>query len=230
MDNNPPRPQNVPDEIDLPSFEEPSKAPAYLGIAATLIFVAVVVVGLLIIRTLLTGPTTPRNELENRILTAKSLIQKNPEDVNAHIELGAAYIDWGRYDSAETELKEALRLAPASADAHYLLALTYDSRKNSEAAIRELKIAVKQNPAMDIASYRLGELYIKTNKTNDAIKAFQKVLKTNPSSADALYQIGLLYEKQGKKNEAVASFKEALKYIPEYPEVKKALQRVQGSK
>lgn len=220
--------QDVPDDIELPIFEEPSRAPKVLELIAGAIFLAVVIVGILIIRALVSGPANPRNELENRVMTAQGLIKKNPNDVNPRIELGSAYLDWGRYDDAERELKAAIQIAPDSGDAHYLLALTYEALKEKKKAIPELAMAVKKNPAMDIAAYRLGELYRDDGRTDKAIDAFRLVLKINPSSADALYQVGLLYEKKGDKAKAVRYIKESLKYIPNYPEAQKALKRLQG--
>jgi Flp pilus assembly protein TadD len=64
-----------------------------------------------------------------------------PDDVRAHVELGAAYLDRGDLDAAVTELSRAVQLRPDHPRALYLLGVAYARRGDETDAIQALERA-----------------------------------------------------------------------------------------
>ena len=62
-------------------------------------------------------------ELENAQIDA----HLNPNDAQAHYDLGYAYRKSGRYQDAIAASKEAIRIKPDFAEAHYELGIAYNS-------------------------------------------------------------------------------------------------------
>jgi TM2 domain-containing membrane protein YozV len=72
--------------------------------------------------------TIPR---ENEL---REMIRVNPNDAEAHFNLGSLLMNLQRYDEAEKELREAIRIDPSFAEARYNLELLI--RAKTEHAIK----------------------------------------------------------------------------------------------
>ncbi|MEO0210754.1 MAG: tetratricopeptide repeat protein, partial [candidate division WOR-3 bacterium] len=59
-----------------------------------------------------------KKEEERRL---RKTLQANPEDAEAHYNLGVLLADQGRYEEAEKEFREAIRIKPEYAEAHFSL-------------------------------------------------------------------------------------------------------------
>lgn len=64
-------------------------------------------------------------------------IQVQPDNAQAHNDLGLAYSRSGRHREAIKAFREAILLKPDYAEAHYNLAITYLILKDEKAALRE---------------------------------------------------------------------------------------------
>ena len=86
---------------------------------------------------------------------AKERVRQNPNDAEAHFNLGLAYRKSG-------QIQEAIRIKPDHADAHYNLGLAYYDLGRYQEAIASYKEALRINPDLTIARNNLNKLEQKT--------------------------------------------------------------------
>jgi Flp pilus assembly protein TadD len=60
----------------------------------------------------------------------KEVIRLNPEDAEAHLNLGVIYANMNRLDEAEKAYKSAISLNPQLVDAYYNLGVFYEFHRN----------------------------------------------------------------------------------------------------
>ena len=78
-----------------------------------------------------------------------------------------------RYEEAEEEYREAVRIKPDYAEAHYNLGILLSDLKRFREAERECKEAVRINPDFAEAHGNLGFLYSILEKTEEAKKELE---------------------------------------------------------
>jgi len=129
-----------------------------------------------------------------------------PTDATVRFSLGFMYWKVRRFQEAESELQETLRLDPHFAQAKYYLADAYVMDQKPEKALPILDALAKEEPADSRALVDLGKALDKLNRTEDAARAYQAALGADPSRADAHYQLALVYRKLNR----VADFQREL--------------------
>ena len=67
-------------------------------------------------------------------------LQIQPDNAQAHNDLGLTYGKSGKHREAIKAFKEAILLKPDHAEAHYNLAITYLILKDKDAALREYNV------------------------------------------------------------------------------------------
>jgi tetratricopeptide (TPR) repeat protein len=79
----------------------------------------------------------------NALPLLKEVVNKQPRNFWAHLDLGKALSSTGSYEDAAQEFQAANRLQPDDSEPHYLLGRTYQKLKQMDAYKRELQIAQK---------------------------------------------------------------------------------------
>ena len=74
------------------------------------------------------------------IETCKEEIRKNPDDADAHINLGIAYGELGKHKKEIESYKQAIRIDPDYANAHYNLGVAYLDLNRKSYALDQYKI------------------------------------------------------------------------------------------
>ena len=87
----------------------------------------------------------------------KQAIRIEFDYAEAHLNLGAAYNQMGRYEEAIDSYKRALQLKPLMPEGHLNLGMTYLKMGNRGAAIEEYKILKDLNP--DMANQMFNLIY-----------------------------------------------------------------------
>jgi tetratricopeptide (TPR) repeat protein len=82
----------------------------------------------------------------------------NPNDVQAHFNLGSAYFVQGKLGEALQELRAVLAVAPEHYDAHYHLGLVYAQLGDLEQASRELRLVIEGSPNQMLKDYAKRKL------------------------------------------------------------------------
>lgn len=138
----------------------------------------------------------------------QEFLAKEPNNAQAHFNLGTAYQEAGKIKEALNEYKTASKLAPSNSE-FSAAAVALDKAINSgvlEAAQADdlLKEAVNLQQA---------------GKTSQAISKYQESLKLNPKNAQAHFNLATALHASKKYSEAALEYKQAYAFDPNgYPE------------
>jgi Flp pilus assembly protein TadD len=121
----------------------------------------------------------------------QAAIARNPEDVEARLELARAYLKRRNLKEAWRETKEALRLSPGDARA-----LTYEGliRLNAgqpEAAVRPLKAAIEKNPDLIEPRLQLAYAYIQLSRPAEADATIAAAAERFPNKSDSIHRLAV---------------------------------------
>lgn len=158
--------------------------------------------------------------------TFKSEVRTNPDDVNAHLNLGWTYYEQGNKDMALRYYKKALSLDKNNIGAMYNIGLVDKDLKNYKDAEFQMKEVLKRAPLHELAAYTLAQVYRESKQYNKAEVQYLQALKISPTSANIIAELGMVYEAQGKKAEAVKQYREALRYVPDLKDAQDGLKRL----
>ncbi len=152
-------------------------------------------------------------EIYSEILNDK----KSSSDWNVLYSRGISYERINRWEKAEIDLKEALKLNPE--DAYILNYLAYswlDRKKNIGQALKLLKKAVKIEPSDAYIIDSLGWAYFLSNKTEESIFFLEKAVSILPDDATLNDHLGDAYWKAGRRDEALSQWKRVLILDPNF--------------
>ena len=85
------------------------------------------------------------SDWEESIESYKQATRINPDDADAHFNLGYVYSESGMYKEAIESYKQAIRINPDYADAHCCLGLIYVSLNDKDSALEQYKILKRLN-------------------------------------------------------------------------------------
>ncbi len=140
-----------------------------------------------------------------------------PSRSNILYSRGISYERLNKWDKAERDLKEALRLNPE--DAYVLNYLAYswlDRNKNIDEALKLLKKAIEIEPRDAYIIDSLGWAYYLSNKTEESIYFLEKAVSILPDDATLNDHLGDAYWKAGRKSEALSQWKRVLILDPNF--------------
>ncbi|MER3403510.1 MAG: hypothetical protein C4337_09565 [Armatimonadota bacterium] len=95
----------------------------------------------------------------------------------------------GRYDEAESLLKQVLAVNPRSAEAHHLLGLVYCFTGLFDESIQELETSVHLNPEAIQPRLDLALTYSMLGYESEARRELEEVLRRDPNNEMAQRQI-----------------------------------------
>ena len=127
-------------------------------------------------------------------------LQKNPNDFETLMAVGAAYAKLGRYDKSLEFFRRAVVVNPSSAEAYVTLGVTYGYLNRMQERISACKQAIKLNPNLYDAHFSLGGAFIKVDQYELAVQAFRDAIKLRPGSPDAHLGLGIAYVMLGRKD------------------------------
>ena len=150
-------------------------------------------------------------------ITGCATTARNQEQADIHMDIGIAYIQSGKYNSALKELLQAEKMGKPNPKVHYFLGVSYYGKGLNELAIDEVKKAVKIDPKYSEAHNFLGAIYINMEKWDMAIDSFEKalanILYDTPSAAH--YNMGWAYYRKGDYVSALKQYELALVQEPD---------------
>lgn len=150
------------------------------------------------------------------------VLERDPKDFEAWIEIGNAYFNLGKLKDAENACLRAIDEKPSFILSFLNLGKIRMAGKNYQGAIDALNEAVKLQPTSAEANYLLGEAYLQIKKGSKAVTYLYEALRIEPiKMADAHLWLAALYNGAGMKEKAVAEYQEFLKKRPDYPDRKK---------
>jgi small GTP-binding protein len=158
-----------------------------------------------------------------------------PDDVRAHVELGAAYLDRGDLDSAVTELTRAVELRPDHPRAQYLLGVAYARRGDANEAIQALERAATarrvgvDRPGFAEAWLALADVHRRRGDDDSAVDAYRAALDAGVGDsamrAEIYRGLGSVYLRQRRYDKAVRELRKAVAATPDDAETQGLLGR-----
>jgi len=162
-----------------------------------------------------------------------------PDDVRAHVELGAAYLDRGDLDAAVTELSRAVQLRPDHPRAQYLLGVAYARRGDETDAIQALERAATARPRGTIAGVdrpgfaeawlALADVQRRRGDDDAAVDAYRAALDAGVGDsgmrAEIYRGLGSVYLRQRRYDKAVRELRKAVAATPDDAETQGLLGR-----
>ncbi len=158
-----------------------------------------------------------------------------PDDVRAHVELGAAYLDRGDLDSAVSELGRAVELRPDHPRASYLLGVAYARRGDHDDAVAALEHAATarrvggDRPGFPEAWLALADVQRRRGDDDAAIDAYRAALDSGVGEsamrAEIYRGMGSVYLRQRRYDKAVRELRKAVAATPDDAETQGLLGR-----
>ena len=123
---------------------------------------------------------------DEAIKAYEKAIEVNPNNADAHNNLGHTYSEKGMFDEAILAYKEAIAINPNDVVVHNNLGNAYDGKRMYDEAILAFKKAIAINPDYALAHNNLGLAYRKKEACDNAILACKKIIALDPSYANML--------------------------------------------
>lgn len=117
----------------------------------------------------------------------------------------------GRYEEAERELLEALKLDPYRTDVHNDLGLVYDKLDRPADSERSYRAALADPayPTPQKVYLNLGVLFRSQGRTEEAIDAFRRAVEIDPRFFQGHFELAMTLSEAGELEEAAREFEVA---------------------
>lgn len=192
-----------------------------LRVLITILLVAVVVFGWLVIEEASRGRSTasPRSYAEKLLWEAEEAVEAQPDDPAARAAQARAYIAIGAFGKAREAAEEGLRLAPADPWNGYYLGLAYKGLGDDDKALKVLeKAAAFKGNLADLSAeieMAIGRIYEGRRAYEKAVSHYEKALKIDPGADTGVMKaLARLYERTGEPAKAVALYNRVLALDP----------------
>lgn len=154
-----------------------------------------------------------RKELLNHLPDYRRAVTANPKSAEAHAELADTLYALTRYDEAEAEYLEALRLDPDNWSYENRLAVNYAEARQREKAVVYYQRAADHHPN-HVILFSLGNSLERLGRLDEAIVAYRKSIELKPTFTMSLYQLGMIYFHLGRLPESIDMLRRVLQAEP----------------
>jgi len=127
---------------------------------------------------------------DEAVVQAKAALKENPENAEAHKNLGLIYGAMEKPEAAYAEYQEALRIKPSYEVVHYDLGLLFDAGQDEERAIAAFRKAIALNPNNADSRYHLGCDLLEKGDFDGAISEFREAKRIDPARVDTRQNLG----------------------------------------
>lgn len=180
---------------------------------AGIIAIAAVVVISFALRTVLRN-----NDWRDEYTFWTKIAKEQPDNHDAHNNLGVFYYKHGDLDRAIGELERAVLLKNDYPEGHNSLGTMYIDKGLTDKAISEFSKAIHYDPASSYAYYNMGNAYFDKNALDECIVFFNKAIQLNMHKPQVFNNLGSAYLKKGNPDAAIAQYRKALYIYPGYAE------------
>jgi tetratricopeptide (TPR) repeat protein len=179
------------------------------------------------------GPGDHRRELQEAVI--RHHLEKNPNDVDALINVGAIELSRLNAQAAVTQLRAAVKLQQNRPEELNMLGLALAAMGRNAEAIAQYALALRARPQYAAARFNLATALAKAGKLEDAAHELRIILAASPEDpaakrrlAEVLTLHGQLLLRDGKREDAVAEWDEALKLDPSNEQARKSREQAAG--
>jgi tetratricopeptide (TPR) repeat protein len=156
----------------------------------------------------------------------RKAIELNPNEAQAHNNLGVMLAETGKPDEAIEHYRKAVELSPEYPEAHNNLGEALITKRRLDEAIVHFAKAIELNPKHASAYSNLGAALAQQGKLQEAIPYLQKAVEYKPEPADVQNNLGIALAMTGRMEEAIPPLEKALAARPQSFEAHVVLGRV----
>ncbi|MBI5657553.1 MAG: PEP-CTERM system TPR-repeat protein PrsT, partial [Geobacter sp.] len=139
-----------------------------------------------------------RGNPNGAIVFFKKALEVDQNFAEAREQLATAYIDSGRFEGAERELKKLNVQFPQKLELKLQLAKVYNSTRKPDDALKLLDEYLAQKPADSVALEYKGISFALKKDGNEAERFFLQALQINPGNFEAKLELALVYAASGR--------------------------------
>ena len=151
----------------------------------------------------------------------RQLIVSEPDNLEAHFNLGRIYYRQGMLQEARLELEEVVRIDPDNKQGQIALGALYDELGMFDLAIKKYStiIALEEDKENADRYENLMELAMAKKLYVDgdlglAREKFEKIISEDPGNALAHFYLGLIHASEEDLSKAVDAYEEVIRLIP----------------
>lgn len=151
-----------------------------------------------------------QGRLEESVAVHLKVLEIDPQQVQAHINLMSLYWRLGRKEEALAHYRKALAINENLPECHYDYGVMMYQMGNRAEAKKAFRRAIEINPFYAKAHLNLGVIFEEEGKTAEAIQQFRQAIENEPGYRLAHYHLGRILADQGKLAEAIRHFEKTL--------------------
>jgi tetratricopeptide (TPR) repeat protein len=155
-----------------------------------------------------------RREWAQAIAHFRAVVDIDPRNVDALVNLGQALAESGRAREAQQALERALNTSPGSATVRHALGWALHKAQRAAEAVPHLEAAVAMEPLSDWY-VDLAKALADAGRTGEAAKAFDRALSRDGKNVTALRTYAQWSVSRGDFNRAARLFERAMQQAPD---------------
>ena len=145
----------------------------------------------------------------------------NPNDADAHVQLGLIYLTRRQDAKALEHLNKAVAIDQTEIDANYELGKLARKSGDLQSALDHFAVVVEQNDKHSLSEIwrEIGATYLAANMLTEAREALEKYTERRSADVEGLYYLGRVLKAQGESQRASEVFADAVanaKASPDY--------------
>lgn len=152
--------------------------------------------------------------LREAVDSYKKALQKEPENLTAHRNLGIVLVKAGDFTNAITHLEKSMESFDDNFDANFYLGEAYRATDKYGEAIFRYKSALKIQANEPRSLKSLAWSYYKIRFYTEALSISQKLISTNPTDDQAPIIVARVYLRLKRENEALNVLHKAMERVP----------------
>ena len=159
------------------------------------------------------------HEYEKAIETLQKCISIEPNNAEAHYNLGRAYGNLQKLKEAEETFNKAISINKNYAEAYSGLGMVFFFQGRSNEAISACERAVELAPESGKCFEYLANLWLNLGRNKEAVEAFNRAVEIDPNNVGAYVNLSQAYFKLTLYEEAIGACRQVIRIEPEYAAV-----------
>jgi len=160
---------------------------------------------------------SPTENPVDRIKTLQQTIKDNPNDKDAHEELGVLLIAQNQPRDGRDQLEDAARLGANDAQLWYFIGVANRELNDMADAVTAFEKAELADPGNEAVLSSLTDAYLSVGRTDDALKIANRSVALHPNEAFGYLALGTVQLDKGDFTDGRASVIKAMTMDPSDP-------------